>query len=136
MPSRPSSRSHFRALPVILALGIAGCDSTTSYTADLGQSGPLPSIQAVAAAPAANASVQMFTFKAPTGGSLPASWQSAQSLKVQISGTMIPMSAGAPGSYVAAVPLTLGYVPPLAGAGNPMVFEVNNDHVMVAEVSF
>ncbi len=136
MSSRPSPHSRFWAWPVVLALGIAGCDSTTSYTADLGQSGPLPAIAAAVAAPVANSSVQLFTFKAPVGGALPASWQSARSLKVRISGTMIPMSPGAPGSYVAAVPLTLGYVPPLAGAGDPMVFEVNDDHVMVAEVSF
>lgn len=136
MSSRPSPNSRFRALPVVLALGIGGCDSTTSYTADLGQSGPLPAVVAVAAAPAANASVEMLTFKAPAGDALPAAWQSARSLEVRVSGTMIPMSAGAPGSYVAAVPLTLGFVPPLAGAGEPMVFEINGDHVMLAEVSF
>lgn len=128
-----------RVLPLIVPLLLAACDSSSLYTADLGQGGAVAEVKAVNAAPPPGVTGEVLEFEAPAGGSLPSQWLAAQSVKVQLSGTFLPLASagsGASRTFSATVPSTLGFVPPAGGSSQSMVFELDGDHVMVAEVSF
>ena len=128
-----------RALSLLLALLLAGCDSSSLYTADLGQTASLPAVKALSAPPPAGVQGEVLEFVAPSGGTLPSQWLAAQSLKLDVAGTFLPMvqaTVGATPSFDATVPSTLGFVPPPRGSSASMAFELDGERVMVAEVTF
>ncbi|MBU6428111.1 MAG: hypothetical protein KGR26_03800 [Cyanobacteria bacterium REEB65] len=127
-----------RHVVLALSLLVAGCDSSSWYTADLGQDGAVPQLEAIADHQIATASVEAYKFAPAGSGSLPQDWLAAQSLKVQVMGTFVPLAAstvGASKSFEALIPATLGFTPPLSGA-QTFAFEVDNDHVDMAQVTF
>ena len=126
---------------VLLAIAalLPACDSSSFYTADLGQRGNPPSLQGAVLPLQAGAQVEEISFTPPKGGAFPADWLSAQSAKVQIGSALLPVastSLGGTSSFVASVPLTLGFAPPISSNPTPMAFEIDATHMMVAEVTF
>lgn len=117
----------------LAVLALAGCDSGLSYKADLGQrdANQVPSVTATETS-LVSASGQALSLRF----SRPAEWQSAQSVKVLISGVAYPLTAtGSPTVLVTTVPNTPPQRPMNSDQAT-MSFVINNDRVSVAKVTF
>lgn len=132
--------------PLVLTatLALVGCDSGLAYRADLGQTSTVPTVTAqLRSVPLATTPLQALSFVAP----LPGDWVGATSVKLLVSGQAValsqPLSGGQPSTASITAASTLSAtVPtgtvalPLNGNTASMSFLVNNDHVMVANVTF
>ncbi|MEB3187274.1 MAG: hypothetical protein VKP72_07535 [bacterium] len=114
-------------------LGLAGCDSITPLTADLGQAGTPPTVEATLGTVAGVG--QSLTFTATADRPLPAEWSTARTLKMAMSGTMLSLTA-AGNSFVAVLPSQAGALIARPDLATPHLFTVNGEHAMVAKVVF
>ncbi len=114
-------------------LGLAGCDSLTPLSADLGQAGNQPTLEATLAS--VDGVGQRITFTGTADRPLPAEWSTARSLKLAVSGTQLSLTA-AGASFAGLLPAQAGALIARPDIATPHLFVVNGEHAMVAKVVF
>ena len=114
-------------------VSLAGCDSITPLSADLGQGGQQPTLEAtLGVVPTVGQSI---TFAGTEARPLPTEWNSARTIKMAIAGTQLSLAA-AGDTYVATLPAQAGTLIARSAVETPVLFTLNGENSMVAKVVF